>query len=90
MILLERIVTHKNTPQLFPGAFFGGRSGRGSGAKNMQLSRPPSSSRRTAVLIMYAYHLGEKASRRTTCIDTSVAQGSKAKFGECGFFYQRR
>ena len=49
------------------------------------LSRPPASSPLAAVLIMYAYHLGEKGSRQTASADVSVAQESKAKFGESGF-----
>ena len=72
--------------QLFPGAFLGARSGRGSGAKNRLFPI----SRQATVLIMYAYHLGEKASRRTACADANVAQGSKVKFGERGFHDNRR
>ena len=54
------------------------------------LSRPPTSSPLAAVLIMYTYHLREKASRQTTSADVSVTQGSKAKFGESGLYGKRR
>ena len=64
-------------------------SGRSSGAINSSFpSTGPSPL--AAVLIMYAYHLGEKASRQTTSADVSVAQGSKAKFGESGLYDKRR
>ena len=54
------------------------------------LSRPLASSPLAVVLIIYAYHLGKKASRRTACADASVVQGSKGKFGERGVYDKRR
>ena len=60
--------------QLFPGACLG-RAAAEVAVLKIALSRPLASSPLAAVLIMYAYHLGKKASRQTTSADVSVAEG---------------
>ena len=60
--------------QLFPGACLG-RAAAEVAVLKIALSRPLASSPLAAVLIMYAYHLGQKASRQTTSADVSVAEG---------------